>query len=80
MTLREQQGLFELVPQDAARTEFILYQTADGRTRVQVRLSGDTVWLTQSAIADLYQITPQSITMHISAIYAEGELTRGGNL
>jgi hypothetical protein len=52
----------------------VLYQTADGHTRVEVRLDGDTVWLTQAAIADLYQTTPQNITQHIATIYDAREL------
>ena len=55
-------------------SEFLLYQTEDGRARIHVRLDGDTVWLTQAALAELYQTTPQNITLHIAAIYAEGEL------
>ncbi|HOI54788.1 MAG TPA: RhuM family protein [Phycisphaerae bacterium] len=46
----------------------------DGAMRLQVRLDGQTVWLTQAAMADLYQTTPQNMTLHIKAIYAEGEL------
>ncbi|GAI56138.1 unnamed protein product, partial [marine sediment metagenome] len=46
-----------------------------GQTRIQVRLEKETVWLTQAALADLYQTTPQNITTHIRNIYEEGELT-----
>lgn len=60
------------VPEGAS--EFLLYRTEDGRARIHVRLDGDTVWLTQAALAELYQTTPQNITLHITAIYAEGEL------
>jgi len=49
----------------------------DGATRLQVRLDGQTVWLTQAGIADLYQTTPQNITQHIKAIYDEDELDAG---
>jgi hypothetical protein len=58
-------------------TEFILYQTEDGKTRIQVRLENETVWLTQAAMAELFQTTPQNITLHIKAICAEGELPEG---
>ena len=54
--------------------ELILYTTEDGQTRIQLRADGATVWLTQLEIADLFQTTPQNITLHIKAIYAEGEL------
>lgn len=55
-------------------SDFILYQTEDGQTRIQCRLENETLWLTQAQIADLFQTTPQNITLHLKAIYAEGEL------
>ncbi len=57
--------------------EIILYQTEDGRTRVECRFANDTLWMTQGLIAGLFQTTPQNITMHIQAIYEEEELTEG---
>jgi len=54
--------------------QFLLYQTEDGRTRIEVRLQDETVWMTQAAMAELYQTTPQNITTHLKAIYKEGEL------
>ncbi len=47
----------------------------DGATRLQVRLDGQTVWLTQAALADLYQTTKQNISLHIRNILSEGELS-----
>jgi len=55
--------------------EFLLYQTVDGRTRIQCRLENETIWLTQAQIAELFQTTPQNVTLHLKAIFAEGELT-----
>jgi len=52
--------------------QLLIYQ--DGATRLQVRLDGQTVWLTQAAMADLYQTTPQNITQHIKGVYDDGEL------
>lgn len=54
--------------------EFLLYQTEDAQTRVQVRFEAGDVWLTQQQLADLYQSSPQNITQHIRAIYQAGEL------
>ncbi|MCZ8234802.1 MAG: virulence RhuM family protein [Inhella sp.] len=54
--------------------ELLLYQAEDGRARIQVRLAGNSLWLTQQQLAELYQSTPQNITQHIRAIYADGEL------
>ena len=56
------------------QSEIILYQTEDGRTRVQCRFENETVWLTQALMAELFQVTPQNVTLHLKAIYAEGEL------
>jgi hypothetical protein len=54
--------------------QLALYRTEDGRTQVSCRLEAESVWLTQASIADLFQTTPQNITLHIGAIYQEGEL------
>lgn len=59
--------------------EILLYQSEDGSTRLEVRFDGDTVWLTQAAMASLYQTTPQSITQHVVTIYEDGELDEGAN-
>jgi hypothetical protein len=56
-------------------SSLILYQTEDGRTRIQCRFEQDTIWLTQAQIAELFQTTPQNVTLHLRAIFAEGELT-----
>jgi len=56
-------------------SEIVLYQTEDGRTRVQCRFENETLWLTQALIAELFQTTPQNVTLHLKAIFAEGELT-----
>ena len=53
--------------------EFLLYQAPDGHARLQVRLTDGTLWLTQQQLSELYLSTPQNITQHIRAIYAEGE-------
>lgn len=54
--------------------EVILYQTEDGQARVECRFEGETLWLTQAQMAALFQTTPQNITLHLRAIYEEGEL------
>lgn len=55
-------------------SEVILYQTEDGLARVECRFEDERVWITQGQMATLYQTTPQNITQHLRAIYAEGEL------
>lgn len=59
---------------DEKTGELILYQTEDGRTRIECRFEEETVWLTQKQMAELFQSSPQNITMHLKAIYHEGEL------
>ena len=59
---------------NATSSELLLYQTEDGHTRIECRFEDETVWLTQKLMAELFQVTPQNITMHLKAIYTEGEL------
>lgn len=54
--------------------EIILYQSEDGRTRVECRFEQETLWLTQALMAELFQTTPQNITLHLKALYEEGEI------
>ena len=54
--------------------EFVLYQTEDGRTRLEVRLLDETVWLTQKLMAELFQKDVRTINEHIQNIFKEGEL------
>lgn len=55
--------------------EIILYPGGSGEPTIEVRLDGDTVWLTQAQMAELFQTTPQNITLHLKAIFVEGELS-----
>jgi len=59
-------------PTDPTSGQVLIYQ--DAGLNLRVRLDGQTVWLTQQQIADLFQTTPQNITLHIGSIYEEGEL------
>jgi len=54
--------------------DLILYSTADGKTKISLRETDGTVWLTQSQMAELFDTTPQNITLHIKAIYADNEI------
>ena len=56
--------------------EIVIYQTQDGITQLDVRLDGDTVWLSQDQMAQLFERDKSVITRHISNIYSEGELPR----
>jgi hypothetical protein len=61
-------------PGGSPTSEIVFYQTEDGQSRLQVRLDGGTVWLTQVLLAELFQTTKQNISLHIKNIFAEGEL------
>jgi len=52
----------------------IIYQTTDGKTKIDVKIDKDTVWLTQNQMAQLFQTTKPNISMHIKNIFTEGEL------
>ena len=68
------------MPDNEPQSSVILYQTEDGRTRIQCRFENETLWLTQAQIAELFQLTAQNVTLHLKAIFAERETRRGGNL
>jgi hypothetical protein len=55
-------------------SEIILYQSEDGKTRLEVQFQGETAWLTQAQMAELFQTTVPNVSMHIRNIFAEGEL------
>lgn len=52
----------------------IIYQTTDGKTKIDVKIDNDTVWLTQNQMVELFQTTKPNISMHIKNIFKEGEL------
>lgn len=59
---------------DVEGSEVLLYLTDDGTTRVEVRMTGETVWLNQNQMADLFQTTKQNVGQHIRNVFADGEL------
>jgi hypothetical protein len=56
------------------KSRILLYQTEDGRQRIEVRLENETVWLSQRLLAELFQKDVRTINEHIKNIYNEGEL------
>ena len=64
------------MPSDSAPDtgEFLLYQTEDGQTRIECRFEAETIWLSRPLMAELFQTTPQNITLHLKAIYQDAEL------
>jgi hypothetical protein len=59
---------------EQSKSEIIFYTTDDGKSRIEVRLEEETVWLTQAQMAELFQTTKQNISLHIKNIFDEGEL------
>ena len=56
--------------------QFLVYRTEDGRLKLDVRFEGETVWLTQNHMVELFQTTQQNISLHLQNIYEECELQR----
>ena len=56
-------------------SELILYHSEDGQTRLHLRTDGETVWLSQLEIAELFQTTKQNVSLHAKNIFNDGELT-----
>lgn len=55
--------------------QFLMYTTESDEVRIEVYLADETIWLTQKKMAELFETTPQNITLHLKNIYEEGELT-----
>ncbi len=55
-------------------SDLLLYQTDDGRDRIEVRLEDETVWLSQAAIAELFETTVPNVNIHLKNVFSEGEL------
>ena len=57
-----------------SNTELIIYTTDDGVTKVEATFDGDTVWLSQEQMGELFQRDKSTISRHIRNIFTEGEL------
>lgn len=55
--------------------DFLLYRTEDGRSRVECRLDDETLWLSQAQMAELFDTSPQNITLHLKSLYEDGEIS-----
>ncbi|MCC7172811.1 MAG: virulence RhuM family protein [Planctomycetes bacterium] len=58
----------------APRSSVVLYQTEDGQTRIQCRFDGETIWLTQALIAELFQVAVPTVNEHLRGLVEEGEI------
>ncbi len=57
-----------------SQSQFVIYQTEAGETKIDVRFEDETVWLSQQLMADLFQATKQNVSLHVRNIYEDGEL------
>ena len=55
--------------------EVVVYEAADGEVRVDVRVEGETVWLTQRQMGEVFGTTPENVVMHLRGVFASEELT-----
>ena len=53
--------------------QIAFYQSPDGSVNIEVLYAEENIWLSQKKMAELFDTTPQNITMHLKNIYAEGE-------
>jgi hypothetical protein len=60
----------------APTSELLLYETEDGKTRIECRFAAEMPWMSQAQMAELFQTTPQNITLHLKALYEEGEINK----
>ena len=65
---------------DNQKSQIIIYKTEDGRIKIDVRFENETVWLSQNALAELFQTTKNNISIHVKNIFEEGELTRNATV
>lgn len=72
MPRKKQPPAQTVIPQNS---DFLFYQTEDGKTRLDVRLSGETVWLSLAQMAELFQRDKSVISRHIRNVFDEGELS-----
>ena len=62
------------------KNNIIIYQLEDGKTKIDVKLEDETVWLSQQQMADLYDTTKQNISSHIKNIFDEEELSENSTV
>jgi len=62
------------LPAEPGRSELLIYQTEDGKTRIEVRLENETVWLSQKLMAELFQVSVPTVNEHIRNLFNEVEL------
>ncbi|MCX6738493.1 MAG: hypothetical protein NT098_00380 [Candidatus Parcubacteria bacterium] len=62
------------------KSQMVIYKDQNGNVKIDVRFDGGTVWLTQNAMAELFQTTKQNISQHIKNIFEEMEMTQNATV
>ncbi len=72
----------EIIPQDGTPPsgEFLLYTSADGKVKLDIRLQDETLWMTQQMMAELFQTSKQNVGQHIANIFEDNELQEVGTV
>lgn len=60
--------------------ELLFYTSPDGKVKMEIRIDGDTIWMTQQMMAELFQTTKQNISLHIDNILQSSELQEIGTV
>ncbi|NLA86527.1 MAG: hypothetical protein GXY41_08335 [Phycisphaerae bacterium] len=60
--------------------DILIYRTENGQTKLQVRLEGETLWLSQRLMAELFQVSVKTVNGHLKNVYDEGELEPGATI
>jgi len=68
----DQSPMTNAQPPEGPGGEILLYQTPNGRTRLECRFQDETIWLTQALMAKLYQIGIPTVNHHLKEIYESG--------
>ncbi len=63
------------IMKEEQKGEIIIYQSEEGRTKIEVRLENENIWLTQAQLVELYQSSKSNISEHIKYVFEEGELS-----
>lgn len=67
-------------PNVPPQSGMLLYQTEDGRTRVQCRFEAETMWLTQALMAELFEVTVPTVNEHLKGLVSDGEIDPGATI
>ncbi len=68
------------MPKQVPSSQFLIYQTDSGQTKIDVRFEEETVWLTQALLAELFQVTIPTVNEHLKNIFEEEECNRDATI